>query len=243
MTAQRDPDVILAAWLDEGPTELPGVTRRAIVGALPTTNQARRGPLAPWRFFGMNTPLRLAALAAALVIATAGALYLVGPRFGIGGPGPTPTVAPTPSPSPSPTQSVVELGTVTLTNTGCTWAGNPSTITAAAQPVIGSITLVNETDTFGNFGIYRLVEGRTWEEGQSWIADMNEEFHGGPPASAPVGELTTEVGNVDAPERRAYPNTLVLNSGTHGIVCSSNEPPPGLVFAVYLVGPLEIATE
>lgn len=34
-----------------------------------------------------------------------------------------------------------------------------------------------------------------------------------------------------------------MDPGTYGIVCSSNEPPPGLVFAVYLVGPLEIAGE
>lgn len=239
MTAQRDLDTILAAWLDEGPTDLPDVTRRAIVGALPTTNQARRGPLAPWRFLDMNSPMRLAALAAALVIATAGALYLVGPRFGIGGPGPTPTVAPTPM--PSPTQLAVDLGTVTLTDTGCTWAGNPGTITTATQPLIGSIAVVNETNTFANFGIYRLADGRTWQEADSWITDMNEEFHGGPAASAPAGEFTTEVGSLDAPERGRYPNTLALQAGTHGIVCTSNEPPPGLVFAVYLVGPLEIA--
>ena len=53
----------------------------------------------------------------------------------------------------------------------------------------------------------------------------------------------TDVGSVDAPERKQYPATLTLNRGTHGIVCSSNEPPPGLVFAVYLVGPLDVAVE
>jgi hypothetical protein len=237
MTAPRDLDTILAAWLDEGPTDLPDVTRRAIAGALPTTNQARRGPFAPWRFLDMNAPLRLAALAAALVIATAGAIYLVGPRFGIGGPGPTPTAAPTPSPTP---QLGVSLGTVTLTATGCTWVGNPGRITGA-EPLVGSIMLVNETDTFANYGIFRLADGRTWEEGQSWIADMNEEFHGGPAASVPAGEFTTQVGTIDAPERGRYPNTLTLRAGTHGIVCSSNEPPPGLIFAVYLAGPLEVA--
>ena len=30
MTVQRDPDAILAAWLEEGPTGLPEPTRRAI---------------------------------------------------------------------------------------------------------------------------------------------------------------------------------------------------------------------
>ena len=35
MTTPRDPDEILAAWLDEGPTRLPDQTRRAIVGRHP----------------------------------------------------------------------------------------------------------------------------------------------------------------------------------------------------------------
>ena len=30
MTVKRDPDAILAAWLEEGPTALPEPTRRAI---------------------------------------------------------------------------------------------------------------------------------------------------------------------------------------------------------------------
>ena len=34
--------------------------------------------------------------------------------------------------------------------------------------------------------------------------------------------------------------TLTLGSGVHGVLCSSNEPPPGQIFAVYLVGPLEV---
>ena len=33
MNAPRDPETVLAAWLDEGPTDLPDVTRRAILTA------------------------------------------------------------------------------------------------------------------------------------------------------------------------------------------------------------------
>ncbi len=101
MTTPRDPDTILAAWLDEGPTDLPDATRRAILTALPTTNQARRGPLAPWRLFPMNSYSRLAAAVFVAVIAVGGALYILGRQPGVGGQTSTPTVSPAP-PSGSP---------------------------------------------------------------------------------------------------------------------------------------------
>jgi hypothetical protein len=104
MTERRDPDAILAAWLDEGPTDLPDATRRAVLAALPTTTQARRGPLAPWRLFQMNSTARLAVGALVAVIAVSGALYLFGPRPSTGpGGAPTPTIAPSLTTAPSPT--------------------------------------------------------------------------------------------------------------------------------------------
>lgn len=118
MNPARDPDPILSAWLDEGPTDLPDVTRRAIVAALPTTNQRRRPIWAPWRFSPMSAPLRaaLAVLVAAVVIG--GGIYLLGPRGG--GPGvdvtpspsasPSPVPTPTPPPPPLPFEGVLEPG-------------------------------------------------------------------------------------------------------------------------------------
>jgi hypothetical protein len=106
MNATRDLDSVLAAWLDEGPTGLPDETRRAILIALPTTSQARRGPFAPWRLSGMNTTARLAMGALVAVIAVGGALYLLGPsQYGSGGPpSPSPTLGSTvPPPSLDPT--------------------------------------------------------------------------------------------------------------------------------------------
>lgn len=89
MNATRDPETILAAWLDEGPVDLPDVTRRAIVTALPTTSQARRGPFAPWRL-PMPTFTRAAVAATLAVIAFGGAVSLLAPRQGVG-PAPTPS--------------------------------------------------------------------------------------------------------------------------------------------------------
>ena len=42
--ATRDPDSVLAAWLDEGPTDLPDATRRAV--------DRRPGPLDPLGLVG-----------------------------------------------------------------------------------------------------------------------------------------------------------------------------------------------
>jgi hypothetical protein len=101
MSTTRDPDVILAAWLDEGPTELPDITRRAILTALPTTPQARRGRFAPRNRSVVLTNARLVAGALVTILAV-GTLLAVGSRLGPGGPGasppgPSPTVAPSPT--------------------------------------------------------------------------------------------------------------------------------------------------
>ena len=122
MSIQRDPNAIIAAWIDDGPLDLPGTTRRAIVTSLPTTQQ-RRGLGLPRRFSQMNGTLRLILVAAALALAVGG-IYLFsggGPRVG---PGPattelpafvlpathTPTIAPTVAPSPTASLAATDLG-------------------------------------------------------------------------------------------------------------------------------------
>ena len=111
MSAPRDPDLIIADWLDDGPTRLPESTRRAIMVGLPMTTQRRHALRVPRRFSDMTTFYKFAAGAAAvLAIAVVGA-QLVGLRGSQGGVGVAPTatatpgVSPTPSVSPSPTPS------------------------------------------------------------------------------------------------------------------------------------------
>jgi hypothetical protein len=106
--ATRDPDSVLAAWLDEGPRDLPDATRRAILTALPTTPQARRGRFAPEGALSMNGMTRLAAAAILAAVAIGGLLYVVGPRQGVGGP---------PEPSSSPAASPAARATSTPTAT------------------------------------------------------------------------------------------------------------------------------
>jgi hypothetical protein len=124
MNVRRDPDAILAAWLEEGPTALPEPTRRAIAVTTRTTTQ-RRHPL--WVPRGrplMNTYARWAVAAIAVVLAIGGAAYFLAPAGGqIGGPpnatpsatrsSSSPVVSATPSASPVtlPTAEFVYPGT------------------------------------------------------------------------------------------------------------------------------------
>jgi len=99
MTERRDPDAILAAWLDEGPDVLPESTRRAIEVTTRTTDQARHLAWLPWRAANMNGTTRLALVAAAVVAVAVGGLYVLRP--GTDGPGVGGSGSPVPSSSPS----------------------------------------------------------------------------------------------------------------------------------------------
>ena len=100
MSASRDPDQILHAWLEEGPTVLPAPTVRAIEVATRATAQRRPVMRLPWRFSPMYAPLRaaLAVLIAAVVIG--GGIYLLGPRESGSGVSVTPSPSPAASPAP-----------------------------------------------------------------------------------------------------------------------------------------------
>ena len=98
----RDPETILAAWLDDGPTDLPDVTRRAILTALPTTPQASRGLLARWRFPHMSMFARGASVLVVAIVAIGGLALVTGSLNGGGGTGPSPVPSAPSSPPASP---------------------------------------------------------------------------------------------------------------------------------------------
>lgn len=104
MNQLRDPDVIIAAWLDDGPDDLPAATRRSIVVGMRAVSRRRPGPLPG----GIQMPsvLRLAVAAALVVAVGAIALTVIAPRptpnVGIG---PAETASP---PTPSPTLHVID---------------------------------------------------------------------------------------------------------------------------------------
>lgn len=257
MNVQRDPETILAAWLDDGPTDLPDATRRAIVAALPTTPQARRGASAPWRSSPMHTYTRLAAAAIVAVIAIGGALYLIGPRFGVIGPSGSSAPQETQShPSPSETRTPPPLaGIITLTDEGCTWASNPGSLRAENGLRIG---FRNDTDHDADFEVHWVRPGQTFAEGVAFVADLRRRLttgedwppneisiavasHAAPPRSyADVTWPTSGQGEGPTPELQQG-SRWYWQTGTYGIVCSANTSPTGDVLSTFLVGPLDIA--
>jgi hypothetical protein len=109
VSAARDPDTILAAWLEEGPNELPYASRRAILTGVRTTTQAKNrfGWLGRWnelsRFESISA---VTALAAAAMVVTFVALSGINrPNGDLGGLStlsPSASAAQPSSPSPSP---------------------------------------------------------------------------------------------------------------------------------------------
>jgi len=117
MNQLRDPDPIIATWLDDGPVDLPADTRRAILVSLRTQPRARRMAILRGSF--MSSINRLAT--AAVIVLAVGALSVFVLSNRAGGPGgiatpsassgPSPTTAPSSSPSIAPTQSASPLST------------------------------------------------------------------------------------------------------------------------------------
>jgi hypothetical protein len=101
MNVQRDPDAILAAWLEEGPSALPEASRRAIAVNTRTTNQRGHPIWVPRRRLSMNPFARIAVAAVAVVAVLGGAIYIFTPSSGVGGGPPGSSASPPGSPSAS----------------------------------------------------------------------------------------------------------------------------------------------
>ena len=136
MTIPRDPDAILAAWLEEGPNRLPDATRRAIAVSTRTTRQSRLPDWLPWRALNLNGMTRTALAAVAVVAVVVGGLFVLRPGTdqpgSVGGPGsPVPSASPAPSASPFPSASPA-----------------PSA-SAIPEPPVGAMTQAFTSPTFG----------------------------------------------------------------------------------------------
>jgi len=109
MTASRDPDRLIRAFLDEGLTELPDRVYDVVRSDIDRTRQ--RVVVGPWRTPDMNSYAKLAIAAAAVVVVVFIGINLLPRSGGIGGgtatPSPSPSPSPTSTPSPSSTPTAV----------------------------------------------------------------------------------------------------------------------------------------
>ena len=104
MNQPRDPDAIIATWLDDGPIDLPAETRRAIKVGVRTQPRVRR--MAFPGGITMSPLTRLATAAAILVAVGAVSVLLFSNRnVGVTAPGATPSASAPASHSFSPTAS------------------------------------------------------------------------------------------------------------------------------------------
>jgi hypothetical protein len=102
MTASRDPERLIRAFLDEGVTELPERAYDVVRSDIDRTHQ--RVVIGPWRTPDMNTFAKFAMAAAAVLVVAFVGYNLLPSDPGTGG---TATVSPSPSASPSVAASPV----------------------------------------------------------------------------------------------------------------------------------------
>lgn len=154
MSTTRDPDVLVQAWLIDGPTTLPASTARAIEVASRTTPQRRRPFWPSWlEPHPMTFPRVLLAVVATAIVLVGGVL-LTGPAAPgpvVTAPTPTPTVAASPSsavdPSPTPAASPT---TYTSAQYGYTiehppaWRPTPATEAWRSGDIVGKEAYVDQ---------------------------------------------------------------------------------------------------
>jgi hypothetical protein len=120
---ENDFDRTARLWLDDGPTAMSDRALQAALDEIHVTRQ-RRAWWPARRIFDMNSTIRLAIGAAAVVVAgVIGINFLPGGSGAGGGPAATPTPAPTPTPTPIPLPPNGD--SVVVTELGTYLAGDP----------------------------------------------------------------------------------------------------------------------
>lgn len=168
MTAPRDPDRLIQAFLAEGTTELPDRSFDLVRHRIHGTRQ--RVVIDPWEHPAIRTLSRLA-VAAAIVVAIGLAWTNFGPSTGPGAiPEPTasPSASPSATPSASPTIQTVGLGPLEPGQYQFSYA-----LTAGADGRPGpSITITVPSDgwtAFGSFAVDKNYGPSDAEAGASFV--------------------------------------------------------------------------
>jgi hypothetical protein len=148
MSAPRDPDLIVRAWLDLMPNEAPDRAISSVLQAVEAVPQRRPRFGGSWR---PTTMQRLAIVAAVAAIAVATGTFLVLQR-------PTTNVGPPPSPSTSPPASLTANGggatplDDVLRSTWLAFANESQVLGTGAGPVTLRVSSVGTSLEAANFG-------------------------------------------------------------------------------------------
>lgn len=142
MKTERETTRIVRSWLEVGADRLPDRVLDSVLNQLPAYKQRRPLWLPPRRFAQMNTPLRIAiAAAAVLVVLIAG--YNLLPGTGPGGEA-TSTLIVTPTPSPTATPRALRNGVlpagvyVAVPASHPAWTACPETATTGCSDPVAA---------------------------------------------------------------------------------------------------------
>jgi hypothetical protein len=250
MNANNDLETVLTTWLDEGPTDLPDVTRRAILTALPTTPQARRGLFAPWRFTQMNMFARGAAVLAVAVVAV-GVLALFGlPRGSGPGPASVPSPSSVPSSAPSIPASEPPLPTLNATFTSRSYGYQvkyptgwtvtqgtgpwpPGTERFPGDPISDAIVTPSGTYRVRLSGAsIALPSGMTMDQFRAFASPLSSPFNSDP--CSPVAPLPVPLKINDQANAAASPQPVAAVVGING--CDALAELGGYIYDVEVIG-------
>jgi hypothetical protein len=134
---ENDFDRTARLWLEDGPSELSDRVLQAALDEIHVTKQ-RRAWWPARRFRQMNTPIRIAVAAAAVVLIALVGVNLMARSGGVGG---GPAASPTPSPTPAPTVAVGSVPSLL----------QPGTY-LAADPFLMRVTFTVPAGWQGNIG-------------------------------------------------------------------------------------------
>jgi hypothetical protein len=251
MTAERDPGRRLAEHLRfEAQGRAPDWLLESTLAIIDTTPQRRGLRRLPWRFPIVNTFAKLAVAAVAVIVGAVALTTLSGARLpAVGGPGPavvspapTPSPTPTPAPSPSPVPSqttVPTVGSVTLSATGCAWAGDTSALSSG--PI--QIEATNATQSDAGFALYLVAPGHTYQELATIIEGYDAQAQQDPQNVQISVPETIAIGHgvigILRPGATASLASDIPSGSVAGIACWRGDPAANAVNNVYSVGPLE----
>jgi hypothetical protein len=187
VTAQRDPDRLIRAFLAEGQTELPDRAYDAVRESIDHTRQ--RVVIGPWTAPRMNSFARIAIAAAAIVVVAVLGINLL-PRSGGfgGGPSPSPSLSPSPTPTPVvlPDNGDLEPGTYFVDRRNITPARFTLTMPAGWETI--DYAIIGKTDGGAKGPTAFRAALSTWLVANVW-ADPCKSVTGG--KALPVGSATT----------------------------------------------------